>query len=82
MSAAEKRAAFEESKRKWRRENGLKVDAGPPPKKTAEDVEWAKMWMKEEGSRRNQERQKRRTVDRELKNLGKVAMGEGDFSVV
>ena len=82
VSAAEKRAAFEESKRKWRKENGFKVDAGPPPKKTAEDVEWAKMWMKEEGSRRDQKRQRRRTVDQGFKNLGKVAMSEGDFSVV
>ena len=72
VSAAEKKAAFEEEKRRWRKENGLKVNASPPPRKNAEDIEWVKMWMREEGNREYQERQNKRKVDQEWKELNEL----------
>ena len=66
------KAAFEEEKRKWRKVNGLKVDAGPPPKKTDEDIEWAKMWMREEGKKQYQERKNKRAVNQELRENARL----------
>ena len=67
-----RKAAFDEQKRRWRRENGLKADPGPPPKKSEADIEFAKMWMREEATRQYRERKTRRAVKQELKEIGKL----------
>lgn len=64
-STAEKKAAFEEEKRRWRKANGLKVDFGPAPKKTVEDREWEKMWMKEEDNKKYEKRKSRSVAEQQ-----------------